>query len=206
MSSRTCNYGWRFVLVLGLTAALCRAAESKDAATQPAPANSTSAPQPDPAKAPDPTTPQPRPKLSAQITGQIASAVPIWNPPPAQPAAPAPAPPPVPGEVRMAPFAVKESQLPRIESLNWMTPKAQDTQMVNQYITPFDRYFLNRFTLPIVGISKEARARLMYEEDKRLQDIHWINDEVEQTKLLDPEEAKELLKIRNNTFVRPGQW
>ena len=105
----------------------------------------------------------------------------------------------------MEPFVVTDFMLPRIEPMEWLTPKAQDMDLVNRYITPFDRYFLNRLTVPLYGISKEARARMMYEEDKRLQDMKWINDEIDQIKLLDPEAAKELLKIRNNVFVRPEE-
>jgi len=73
---------------------------------------------------------------------------------------------------------------------------------MNQYLSDFDRTFLNRYTLPIVGVSKEARARMMYEEDKRLQDLSWMNSQVDQLKKVDPAEAKELAKIRDDTFTR----
>ena len=43
---------------------------------------------------------------------------------------------------------------------------------------------------------------MMYEEDKRLQDLKWINDQIDQGKQLDPQAAKELAKIRNDTFTR----
>ena len=102
----------------------------------------------------------------------------------------------------MAPVIVRESRLPRPDNKEWLTPKAREAALVKEYIPPFDRYFLNRFTLPIVGMSKEARARLMYEEDKRLQDLQWINDQIDQTKQLDPQAAKELAKIRDSTFTR----
>ena len=105
----------------------------------------------------------------------------------------------------MDPFVVKDFKLTPAGPLEWLTPKAQDVELVKRYITPFDRYFLNRFSLPLFGISKEARARMMHEEDRRLNDMRWINDEIEEAKLLDPEDAKELLKIRNNIFVRPGE-
>jgi len=76
--------------------------------------------------------------------------------------------------------------LPRTDKIDWLTPEAKDVELVKTYITPFDRYFLNRFTLPIFGISKEARARMMYEEDKRLRDMEWMNEQIDQIKRLDP--------------------
>lgn len=104
--------------------------------------------------------------------------------------------------MQMAPVIVRESRLPRADDKEWLTPKARDAALVKEYIPPFDRYFLNRFTLPIIGVSNEARARMMYEEDKRLQDLKWINDQIDQTKQLDPQAAKELATIRDDTFTR----
>ena len=39
------------------------------------------------------------------------------------------------------------------------TPAARDARLVKKHLTVFDRMILNRFTLPLFGISKEARAR-----------------------------------------------
>jgi hypothetical protein len=148
--------------------------------------------------------PKPRPKISNRIAGQIVASIPAWTPPPPRPAEKAPTPPPDPNVVQMAPVYVKDYRLPRIEEEDWLTRKARDAELVKEYITPFDRYFLNRFTLPLFGMPQAARARMMYEEDKRLRDLRWISDEIDQMKRLDPEAAKELKIIRNNTFMRPG--
>jgi hypothetical protein len=153
----------------------------------------------------NPPVPKPRPRLSTRITSQLAPSIPPWSPPPPKPAEKDPPPPPDPDVVRMAPVIVRDYRLPRIEEKEWLTKKALSSKLVNEYLPPFDRNFLNRFTLPIVGISPEARARMMYEEDQRLRDLRWMNNEIEQTKLLDPEAAKELKHIRNSTFTRPGE-
>jgi hypothetical protein len=190
-------------LVLGASA---RAApEAADPKASPAPPAS---PPPVAASTTKPAAeqpaPKPRPRLSERITSQIVASIPPWHPPPPEPAEKAPPPPPDPDVVQMAPVVVRDSRLPRIEQKDWLTPKALDAELVKEYITPFDRYFLNRFTVPIVGISPTARARMMYEEDKRLRDLRWMNDEIDQMKQLDPEAAKELKSIRNSTFTRPG--
>jgi hypothetical protein len=77
-----------------------------------------------------------------------------------------------------------------------------DAELMKEYLTPFDREFLNRFTLPLYGISPEARASMMYEEDKRLRELQWLNDQIDAIKKLDPEAAKDLKKVRDDTFTR----
>jgi len=103
----------------------------------------------------------------------------------------------------MEPVVVQGARLPRTAEKDWLTPQARDMELVKTYITPFDRYFLNRFTLPIVGISPAARARMMYDEDKRLEDLGWINEQIDEVKRLDPAEGKFLLSFRNSFFSRP---
>ena len=154
---------------------------------------------PNPAK---PAAPKPRPRLSTQLTSELSTQLPVWSPPPAEKAEKAPPPPPDPDVVQMAPVIVRDNRLPRIDEKEWLTPKALDDLLVKEYLTPFDREFLNRFTLPLFGISKEARARMMYEEDKRLRDLQWMNDQIDQMKKIDAEAAKELTKVRNDTFTR----
>jgi hypothetical protein len=201
MSLREHSGGGWLVLILALAA-------PAGAAPEPALPDGSS-PPPVPANAPAPATvnaatspaPKARPRLSPQIMSQISSAVPVWSPLPEKPAE-KPPPPPDPEVVKMAPVVVWGDRLPRTDEIDLLTPKARDVELVKRYITPFDRYFLNRLTLPIVGISKEARARMMYEEDKRLQDMKWINDQIDQVKVLDPEEARSLQKVRNTTFTR----
>jgi len=207
-----------FALIMALGAPAGAEPETKDATSQPAapsvspPSNGPVAPatakvtnEPaatvasSPAK---PAAPKPRPRLSPQLTAELSIQMPVWSPLPPEKTEKAPPPPPDPDVVQMDPVIVKDNRLPRIDEKEWLTPKALDDLLVKEYLTPFDREFLNRFTLPIVGISKEARARMMYEEDKRLQDLQWMNDQIDQMKKLDPEAAKELTKVRNDTFTR----
>jgi hypothetical protein len=195
--------GW-LVLLLALTAPGGAAPESAvpDGAVPPPAPTSVVAPAPTTAvETPAPTA---RPKVSPEIASQITSAIPVWIPPPPKPVDKPRQPPPPsdPEVVEMAPMIVQGNRLPRTEKMDWLTPHPKDVELVKTYITPFDRYFLNRFTLPLFGISKEERARMMYEEDKRLSDMKWINEQIDEIKLLDPAEAKTLLSVRNSTFDR----
>ena len=205
MTLRNHCAAYRFLLAVAFGASARAAPEAADPTTPPAPPAS---PPPVAANTTEPAAgqpaPKPRPRLSERVASQIVASIPPWRPPQPEPVEKAPAPPPDPDVVQMAPVVVRDSRLPRIEQKDWLTRKAQDAELVKEYITPFDRYFLNRFTVPIVGISPTARAQIMYEEDKRLRDLHWINDEIDQMKQLDPEGAKELKSIRNSTFTRPG--
>jgi len=102
----------------------------------------------------------------------------------------------------MAPVIVNGTRIPNEAEKEWRTPKGRDVLLMNQYLSSFDRNVLNRFTLPLIGVSNEARARMMYEEDKRLQDLGWINAQIAQLKSVDPAAAKDLEQIRDTTFTR----
>jgi hypothetical protein len=205
MSLRNHRAAYRFLLVLAVGASAHAAPEAADPTTPPVlPASPPSIAATTTEPAAEQPAPKPRPRLSERVTSQIVASIPPWRPPPPEPAEKAPPPPPDLDVVQMAPVIVKDFRLPRTEQKDWLTRKAQDAELVKGYITPFDRYFLNRFTLPLFGMSQEARARMMYEEDKRLRDLNWMNDEIDQMKQLDPEGAKELKSIRNGIFTRPG--
>jgi len=218
MPLRRYNVVLRFALMMAMGTPAGAAPEKKDpgggpvapgttiSTTEPtAPAAATSTKEtatpivPRPAK---PVVPKPRPRLSPQLTAQLSTQLPVWSPPPAEKVDQAPPPPPDPDVVQMAPVIVKENRLPRIDEKEWLTPKALDAVLVKEYLSDFDREILNRYKLPLYGVSQEARARMMYEEDKRLRDLQWMNDQIDQLKKLDPQAAKELTKVRNDTFTR----
>ena len=72
---------------------------------------------------------------------------------------------------------------------------AYDKELVKRELSAFDRYFLNRFTIPVLGVSKEARARQAYLDRKNseLQNrMARLNDLVSE---LDPAEAREFRAV-----------
>jgi hypothetical protein len=198
--------GW-LLLLLALTAPVSAATESAapDGGIPQAPPSVVATTPP---PAPAVSKPKSRPRLSPDVISQITSDLPPWN---AQAPAPAEEPPPPPQPqvptdpevVEMAPVIVRAAPLPRTDKLDWLTPRAKDAELVNTYITPFDRDFLSLFTLPLFGISKEARAREMYEEDKRLRDINWVDEQIDDAKRFDSKEAKDLQYVRDTSFDRP---
>jgi hypothetical protein len=132
-------------------------------------------------------------KLSSILASRIASTLPVWSPTLAKPAEkPPPADPEV---VAMAPMVVWGNRLPRIDEMEWLSPAALDAALVKKYMSS-SACLLNPF-----GLSA-GPARIMYEEDKRLQNLKWINEQIDELKLLDPEEAKALQRARNSIFTR----
>ena len=182
-------------------------AANPPAATNPAPAAAPAAPVPAAPSTTSPAAPQARPRLSADIKAELAGQLPAWSqPPPAPPAAPPPPPLPEAGDdvVQMNPVVVFANKLPRIDDNTWLTPKARDELLKKRYLSDFDRTVLNRYTLPIIGVSQEERARRMYEEDQRLRDMESMQDQIDALKKTDPQAARELQQISDDIFTRAG--
>jgi hypothetical protein len=132
-------------------------------------------------------------KLSLMLASRIASTLQVWSPTLVKPAEkPPPADPEI---VAMAPMIVWGNRLPRIDEMEWLSPAALDAVLVKKYMAPF------ACLLNPSGLSA-GLARIMYEEDKRLQNLKWINEQIDELKLLDTEEAKALQRARNSIFTR----
>lgn len=106
--------------------------------------------------------------------------------------------------VRMEPFIVRAFRLPRTDEIQWLTPHGQDVKLAKDYLSSFDRDFLNRFTLPIIGVTPAARARAMDREAERLKDLNWMTNQIKALRQADPAAAKGLTEIRDDLFTRTG--
>ncbi len=77
---------------------------------------------------------------------------------------------------------------------------AYDKELVKRELSAFDRYFLNRFTIPFLGVSKEARARQAYLDRKNaeLQDrMARLNRLVSRLDSAEAREFREVLRDAN---------
>jgi hypothetical protein len=134
--------------------------------------------------------PAPPPRLSSETSEQVIEALPKYSPPPpvlAKPKSESD------GEVVELPkLTVTQKKRPRLTPEIVLTSKGLDQKMAKSKFGSFDRDFLNRFTLPLFGISPEARAREEYEREKKAEltsDVLAIANATEQ---VDPEQAKAL--------------
>ncbi len=69
-----------------------------------------------------------------------------------------------PNFVLSSPVTAQAGIARRMAEESLYTRGAFDRELVKRELSVFDRCFLNRFTLPLVGISKEQRARAAYRE------------------------------------------
>jgi hypothetical protein len=113
--------------------------------------------------------------ISPDLAATISTALPQYQDPSAQLP-----PPPAAGDKprneipRLLPFmllpqvTVRERPIREFTERESYTRKGLEELAVKRYLSDFDRYFLNRFTLPIVGVSKEARAMQLFDQDEAI--------------------------------------
>lgn len=145
------------------------------------------------------------------------------TPPPAAPAAapveatpaPAAAAAPAPETLSAEAMAELESR-PAAPSATLETSPAEQTEteaernqrLIEKHLSPLDRNLLNRFTLPLVGISNATRARQM-EDDAEFQ--AWrerMDDTLRGLRRTNPEEWRRLREIYYDIVVQrgPSRW
>jgi hypothetical protein len=170
----------------------------------------------------------PTARVSAGLAASIHASLPKYQPPP-------PAPPPVAqshkdpaieeaGEeealpeskpleadqpknkiIRLPRYVVVTDRPPIFSEREIHTRSALAKIAVNRYLSRFDSNVLNRFTLPFIGQTPEARAMAMYAEDERLQNMSDIKDAARGARLIgDKAESDYLTKQSNSTFLRSG--
>lgn len=168
----------------------------------------------EPAAAPAPATPPPATALSAEVAQQLAATLPGYVPPaPAKPVEPivpaatnireqsiarapdsqkaAPADPEV---LELPKITVRQQPKPRVRlgEGTILGPRAFNEDLAKKNLSSFDRNFLNKFTLPLLGTSAADRAREEYnaaQKQQFLEDVSTIAKAAAQT---DPAAAKAL--------------
>ena len=99
---------------------------------------------------------------------------------------------PDPDVVALPPVTVLAHTLRRLHEDSLYQHGAFDKELVKRELSTFDRCFLNRFTLPLFGISKEARARQAYLERKNREFYRHANDLARVAQLVNSDEAAAL--------------
>jgi len=148
------------------------AANNPGSATAPAPTGPAATLSASPSGSPPPTS-SPH-AISSELAATISTALPQYQDPSANPA-PAAAPDVMPrNQVPRLPImllpqvTVHEKRIREFTERESYTKKGLEELAVKRYLSDFDRYFLNRFTLPIVGISKEDRAMQLFDQDEAI--------------------------------------
>ncbi|MBI4623135.1 MAG: hypothetical protein HY736_07950 [Verrucomicrobia bacterium] len=163
-------------------------------------------------QAPSPARKRPR-AISADVAAQLAATMPKYTPPP-------PKPEPKPEEeqvdlrdidkpkntiIRLPKYVVQEPKPPVFSERAISTKKGLTDIAMRRYITEADRA-LNRFTLPLFGISAEARALAMYAEDERLKNMADLDDAANTVSKSDAAAGVYVRREAQKTYLRSSDF
>lgn len=194
----------RILLTVCALSAVDVCAQRAPASTLPDPAAATAGPTTGiRAKAPAPRA------ISSDVAAQLAASRPKFSPV-------APPPPPKPESeladlrdvdkpkntiVRLPKFVVQEQRPPIFRERDIYTKQGLESLAMRRYLSETDRV-LNRFTLPLFGISSAQRAMAMYEEDERLKNMSDVADHTNMVMKSDAAAGAKLKADAQQTFMR----
>jgi hypothetical protein len=164
-------------------------------------------------RAPPPAAPKRPRAMSAGVAAALAAASPKYTPPP-------PKPEPTPEHemvdmrdidkpknkiIRLPEYIVREPKPPVFTEREISTEKGLTDIAVRRYISDLD-HALNRFTLPLFGSSKEARALAMYAEDERLRNMSELEATAQDVSQSDAEAGTYIRRETERTFMRTSDF
>ncbi len=116
--------------------------------------------------------------------------LPKFSPPPPVEVQPVNA--PNPDVLELPKMVIRQKPRPRLTPEIMMTKKGFGEELAKQKLSDFDRNFLNKFTLPLFGVSAEERALEEYRREKKEQLTSDVLNMAKALELTDPAEAKSL--------------
>ena len=127
--------------------------------------------------------------LSSEVAQQLAATLPGASPSPAEAKSTQA---PDPDVLELPKITVKQRPRPRLGEINVLGPKAFNEELAKKNLSAFDRSFLNKFTLPLFGISAADRAREEYNIAQKRQFMSDVMTIARAAELTDPANAKAL--------------
>lgn len=109
-----------------------------------------------------------------------------------------------PDMVLLPDMTVMERALFEMEEDSLYRKGARDKELIKRELSAFDRYFLNRYTIPFLGVSNAARAREAYLQRKNAQFQDRMTRLASLVENLDPEEAREFRSMLRDTDLANG--
>ncbi len=101
-------------------------------------------------------------------------------------------------------MTVMEHTLFRMEEDSLLQKGAFDEELIKRELSAFDRYFLNRYTIPFIGVSKAVRAREAYLARKNEELQNRMARLAGLVARLDPAEAREFREVLRDTDLANG--
>jgi hypothetical protein len=103
--------------------------------------------------------------------------------------------------VRLPQYVVREKKPPVFTEREIYTDKGLSDIALKRYFSETGRA-LNSFTIPLFGISKEAYAKMLYDQDERLKNMSDLKSSANDISLINPENAKEIKQATQDTYDR----
>lgn len=153
----------------------------------------------------------PTEKLSRATTNAVSSGIPFNVPAPKKEPEPEPAidpndaDQPANGIIRLPSYIVTEQKPPVFRERDINTKKGLGELAVNRYFSETAKA-LNKYTLPFIGMSSEAYATTMWEEDERLRNMEDAKQKISILRETDPVGAEQLKREVDQTFIRRSQF
>lgn len=151
--------------------------------------------------------------ISGEAAAALAAAAPRYTPPP-------PPPPPKPEEeqidlrevdkpkntiVRLPKYIVQEKKPAVFRERDIHTAKGLTEIAMKRYLTETDRV-LNRFRIPLLTMTNEARALAMYAEDERLRNMADLKDAADNASRTNTGAGDYLRRESQKTFLRTSDF
>lgn len=152
--------------------------------------------------------------LSSDLAAALTAKLPKYNPPKSATKSAAAAdnlfanlPKPKNGIVRLPRVVVEGNRPPIFSERDIHTAEGLADLAVKRYFTSETALALNRFTLPLFGMGKEAYAMLLYDQDERLRLLDAYGKDAALLEALgDEDRAAELRDLLNDTLAHPTQF
>jgi hypothetical protein len=197
------------VLALGISAQLPGVSAQTAVAPATSPVLSPKADE----KAPPPTASRRSRVVSPEVAAALAAASPKYSPPPPKPEPKPEAELPDMREIdkprnqiiRLSPVIVREPKPAIFTERSIHTEKGLTDIAMRRYISDVDRA-LNRFTIPLFGTSKEARALAMYAEDERLRNMSELEATATAVSAADAAGGTYIRRESEKTFMRSSDF
>lgn len=108
--------------------------------------------------------------------------------------------------IRLPQMVVEGERPPRLTEREMHTKEGLAELAMDRYLSNLDRGVLNRFTLPLIGMSNEERAMIMYEDAERQRRIQEARKTVYVLEQIDPEAAEQLKEETDDAYMRRSSF
>ncbi len=109
------------------------------------------------------------------------------------------------GIIRLPSYIVREPRPPVFRERDIYSKKGLGELAVNRYFSETAKA-LNKFTLPLIGMSSESLATMMWAEDERLRNMEDARQKISALRETDPVAAEQLKREVDQTFIRRSQF